>query len=277
MSKCLSANFSRLFRSPLFLLAGAFMAAMGVFMVLANYISMKEDGFLSHLDDVFFGAAILIGVISALFVSLFFGTEYSDGTIRNKIIVGHRRSSIYLANLITGITAALVFLAAFFLPAALLGLPLLNGFLCGPRQILLTLCCCLFLSAAYTALFLLAAMLCQNKAVTVAICILLAFGILFAGAYIQNRLSEPETYDQYVVTGENGMPSTVESMPNPSYLRGTERKVYDFFYDFLPGGQALQCVQLTVARPGLLMVLSCVIVLSSTGAGLLLFERKDLK
>ena len=34
-----------------------------------------------------------------------------------------------------------------------------------------------------------------------------------------------------------------EDVPNPSYLRGTEREVYQFFNDFLPTGQAVNITQ----------------------------------
>ena len=44
---------------------------------------------------------LMSGVVLSAFCSLFVGAEYSDGTIRNKIAVGHSRAAVYLANLVT--------------------------------------------------------------------------------------------------------------------------------------------------------------------------------
>ena len=40
--------------------------------------------------------ALFIGIILAVFCSLFIGTEHNDGTIRNKIIVGHEKSKLFI-------------------------------------------------------------------------------------------------------------------------------------------------------------------------------------
>ena len=55
------------------------------------------------LDAIFFVYAMLIGLVLSVFLPLFFGSEYSDGTIRNKLAAGHPRLSVYLANLITAV------------------------------------------------------------------------------------------------------------------------------------------------------------------------------
>jgi hypothetical protein len=40
-------------------------------------------------------------VILAISIARFIGTDYDDGTIRNKFIIGYTRSEIYAANLLT--------------------------------------------------------------------------------------------------------------------------------------------------------------------------------
>ena len=39
-----------------------------------------------------------------------------------------------------------------------------------------------------------------------------------------------------------------DDVPNPSYLRGTEREIYQFFNDFLPTGQAVNITQAAERR-----------------------------
>ena len=51
------------------------------------------------MDKMMLNYINIIGLFMAMFTSLFIGTEYDYGTIRNKIIVGHSRTSIYFSNL----------------------------------------------------------------------------------------------------------------------------------------------------------------------------------
>lgn len=67
------------------------------FQICSFIADMKQSGYPTALDDRFFAYSFFIGILSAIFCSLFTGTEYSDGTIRNKIVVGHSRISIYLS------------------------------------------------------------------------------------------------------------------------------------------------------------------------------------
>ncbi|MGY3662454.1 MAG: hypothetical protein ACXAHE_00930 [Roseburia sp. 1XD42-69] len=46
---------------------------------------------------------------------MFLGTDYSDGTIRNKLTVGHTRTNIYLANLIVTFAAGLLIMCVWFI------------------------------------------------------------------------------------------------------------------------------------------------------------------
>ena len=63
---------------------------------LLRYKDMKQSGYINNLDNGFFARALFIGIILAVFCSLFIGTEHNDGTIRNKIIVGQKeKRSIY--------------------------------------------------------------------------------------------------------------------------------------------------------------------------------------
>lgn len=69
---------------------------------------VSKFGYEATLDNFFFDYATYILVLGAIFCSLFIGTEYSDGTIRNKLIMGYSRQKIYCANLIVCIIANLM-------------------------------------------------------------------------------------------------------------------------------------------------------------------------
>ena len=67
------------------------MAAMGLYMTVELHTDMERLGYVSFLDEVLLNYGVFHIVLAAVFSSVFIGTEYSGGTIRNKIIVGHKR------------------------------------------------------------------------------------------------------------------------------------------------------------------------------------------
>ena len=276
MNKLLHANFARLIRNKPFWIGTLFMLAMGILFPLVSYFNMMDDGYTRFLDSSFLNCAFFIQIVSSVFCGFFIGTEYSDGTVRNKIITGQKRSAIYLDNLIVCAAAGLFMCLVYFLAHLAVGLPLLGSFRTDLTTVLLFVLCTLVLSLALTGIYTLAAMLIQSKAISSVVCILTAFLFLVAGTYINARLSEPEAYPIYTYSSDEGL-GEEKMEPNPRYLRGTERKVYEFLYDVLPGGQTVQCTSAESDHPQLLMAYSGLIFLASGGIGLIFFQKKDLK
>lgn len=279
MTKLLSANFLRLKKSILFWGCLILMFLLGAGFTLQRFweqTAYAEFGHISYIDEVFFRYALLIGIVMAVFIPLFFGTEYSDGAIRNKLIVGHSRVSIYLSGLITAFAAALSFCAAYILAVLAVGTPLISGIRLGMAQCAVFILGTLTLTAAFSALYVLIAMNCAKKAASAVACVLGVFLLLFAAIYISARLDAPEFHTNYAFS-INGQITEEELTPNPQYLQGTERKVYQFLNDFLPGCQAGQYIDMSVEDPGMLAVWSLAIAAGTTAAGAALFRRKDLK
>lgn len=279
MTKLLSANLLRLRKSMLFWGCLILMLLLGAGFTLQRYweqAAYAQFGQLSYLDEVLFRHGLLIGIVMAVFVPLFFGTEYSDGALRNKMVVGHSRLSIYFANLITAVAASFTFCAAYILAVLALGVPLLNGIRLAEAQCALFMLGTLALAAAFSALYTFVAMLCARKAASAVACILGVFLLLFAGIYINSRLNAPEFLREYSIAAD-GQVVEEEPKPNPQYPRGMEREVYQFLYDFLPGCQSIQYGDMSVENPALLAAYSLGILVVSAGAGAALFQRKDLK
>ena len=130
------------------------------------------------------------------------------------------------------------------------------------------------LAIAFASIFTLISMLNHNKAITAVVCILLAFLLLFAGAQLNKMLNEPETNMGLIMT-ENGQ--EYQEIPNPNYLEDGKREVVQFLYDFVPGGQALQCVSLEANNIAVLPVYSLIIIILTTGIGIFFFRKKELK
>lgn len=274
MCKLLSANFMRLKKDKFFWIGMAFMFAAGVFFPVMRYADMKQTGTINNIDNGFFGCALFIGIIMAVFCSLFIGTEYSDGTMRNKIVIGHKRASIYLANFITSAIVSIAMSIMFFLPYLCIGVPMLGFFEMDIKLVLLFSLAALMLAVAFSSIFTLVSMLSHNKAITAIICILLAFLLLFAGAWMNEMLSEPKTNMGLVMT-ETGQ--EYKELPNPKYLDDKGRNAVQFFYDFIPGGQELQCMSLDAVNIERLPLYSLIIVILTTGAGVIFYKKKGLK
>lgn len=78
-----------------------------------------------------------------------------------------------------------------------------------------------------------------------------------------------------LITTENGQ--EYQEIPNPNYLEDGKREVVQFLYDFVPGGQALQCVSLEANNIVVLPVYSLIIIILTTGIGMFFFRKKELK
>lgn len=276
MLKLLRADFSRLWKTKILWGAMALMTLIGAAIPLKYFIDNRSGASAWTPDTACFTFAFPVPILLSVLTALYIGSEYSDGTMRNKCIVGHRRGSIYLANLIVCAAAGAMLCAAYLLPYLCLALPLLGNFEAQLQTVLLYAGLNLLLVLAFTALYTLAAMLIQSKAHTATACILLAFALLFWGIHITSALNEPEYYSAYSYT-ENGVTVEAPDERNPNYLTGTKRQVYEFLHDFTPGGQALQLANMNTERPAQLALYSSMIVLASTCGGVLAFRRKDLK
>ena len=270
----LRANFFRLWRSAAFWAAVAVMFATGAF-ELAVGIDARRRGTPVPLDNRYMLFVLMGGIVLSAFCSLFIGTEYSDGAIRNKIAAGHSRAAVYLANLATCLAAGVLVCLGYILPMVVGGVPLMGGFELPLPSILWFTLCAFLMTGSLCAIFTLTAMLNQNKAVVAIICIFLAYFLLFLGIYLNSRLSEAAVIParEYV---ENGQILVREAMANPSYVQGVKRAVFALLYD-LPGCQAVQLIAEAEDCPIRLPLVSLTTLFASTGVGLALFHRKDLK
>ena len=105
--------------------------------------------------------------------------------------------------------------------------------------------------------------------------ILLALALLILDSSFYNALCEPETISPAIMT-ENGF-EIGEPEPNPDYISGTLRTVYQFAVDALPSGQAILLANQELARPGLSLAASAGLILLVSAIGMAIFRRKDLK
>ena len=278
MTKLLSAGFYRLFKSRVFWIMLVICILLQVFVCLDNFRFEQERPENSViLDDIVFSIVPAIGFISSALISLLLGEEYSDGVMRNKLTVGHRRSEIYFANLIVCTAGSFFTLAALFLSGGLLGFALFGGFTYDAGTLLWLILCCFLLTAALSAIDVLVVMCCQNKAVVAVLSLALVLVMLFAGSYLDSVLNEPEMQYGAMVVHEDGVMEFVDPAPNPHYVSGMTRTVMAITEDIIPMGQAIQINNFALKRSARWPLLSIALFTAVSALGYAIFKKKDIK
>lgn len=312
MIRLMRANLFRLFKSRVFRVCVAISPALdllSLILELGGNVPFRRAQV--PLEPNVFGNVPNIAFFLAVFAGLFLGTEYSDGGLRNKLIVGQSRAAVCLSELLTCIAAGLMFFAAQFSTELAIGLARGYRQTVPTGEIVSRVLICIGAFAALSALFTLLGALVSGKSscVTAAICLTMA--MLIGSAMILSELAEPEYLTPMRVTypdeiGENGEPRTeILTEKNPNYPVGLKRQTLETLNDLLPTGQLLRMGmsggETIVAqaddsapsgfsfetaekdtgsfaeRAAPMIGYSLGIVLLTTSAGLLVFRKKDIR
>lgn len=280
MSNLLSANLHRLWKSKAFWVCEIVSVLYAFFLSRELYMDMHVNGIRHPLDAGLCSYTVFAGIIQAVFCSLYLGSELGDGTVRNKVVAGHRKSHIYLASILVCGIASMAMMLTYLGVYLAMSLPRLLPLEADMATVVSIQAASLLLALAYCAIYTLIAMSGNNKAVVATACILLAFALFFAAISIRKRLDAPETYE--IVDYDQDSKEAVftgEFVRNSKFLPPSKRRVYEFLDNFLPGGQGLRLSGMMTPEltfNWILPVYSLGIVVVATGAGLALFTRKDL-
>ena len=213
MKKLLHANFSRLIRSKVFLICAAVMFISSVALTLysASFVKNFEEDYKFYLDVFVFNLAPYTALLSAVFITLFIGTEYSNKTIRNKLIVGHTRTNIYLADFITCFAGS-VFVIALWFVGMIPGVFLTDGFEMGFMGVLEYFFIAVGFTAVFCSIFVLIGTLAPNKALAVVLVMAVWFALMFLGYFADENMTNVN-FDKITII-ENGKETVVEEVRN---------------------------------------------------------------
>lgn len=271
MRNLLSAGFIRLRKDKVFWILMLIMLGCAV----TNMLLSNSESSLNRLEDYLFSYAPALGIFGAVYTGLCMATEYSDGTIRNKLVAGHVRSAVYLSNLILCFVATLCITITWLVGGLAAGVPLFGGLEMKMPELLILITVNILMVAALSAINTFIGMICSNKAVTSVVSIVTIIGMLIVASTVYNQLCATEMTSGIVMTME-GLQIT-DPEPNPYYVGGMLRKIYEFIIDFLPTGQGIQIANLEIGHPVRMMISSAVITMATTFGGIFLFEKKDIK
>ena len=221
MRNLTAANVRRLLKTVYFRISAALMAVIGLFEIIMVYRDYRVENGDPYFDGPLASVAPLTAFAIAVIVSLYVGSEYSDGTMRNKVIAGHSRGTVYLSFLVNSIIGgwilAAVWSVAYLVPGAILmkgeNPPIMYGIL---YLVMLLLLC------VFSAIFTFVSILFDNKAGAAVVCMVLALLLIFQGIAIRTILDEPEFYAPIspgvMVADCDEIPYAGEPEPNPNYL-----------------------------------------------------------
>lgn len=254
MRNLIWANFQRLRKSRIFWI-GLF-SAIGyvLFLLFMNYIEFRlhTDVSIIPVNWYLLSPFSILSLFCPIFCSMYIGTEYSDGTIRNFLIIGHTKRTIYMANFLTVSFACVGIAVCTSLFAALVGSLLFSWNIIYPMQFVLYYFNGLLMLMAMSSFFTFMAMLISNKANSVLVCILIFIACFILETIIKSRIFNVE-------------------------LIYSNIELLKFLYNCIPMGQCFQLTSGMAFHPFRLPIYSLLFIAVTIGCGLAFFEKKDLK
>lgn len=277
MIKLLNASFTRLRKNKPYWLFLIFSIGLALFMICTCYSDMKSYDEGIDVEQLILNYSTIIGVVIAIFTSLFLGVEYSDGTIRNKISIGHNRINIYLSNLIITTIASLFSYILFIVIIVIVGIPIFGGITMSIPKLLALLGCIFITIIAYSSIFTFIAMVISNKTIISVVNIMLAFSLIMIALMCFNKLDAPEKIQTGSLTNAETGEMEWTYVPNPKYPSEAEKKIYQTLSDINPAGQMFQIAGRTTPNLKILPIYSLGIIIVFSGIGIVLFNKKELK
>ena len=271
MIKLIKAGFFRLKKDIIFWLFVFSSIGIAVF-TLFRYNANEEI----NLDKIVNEFIMYIGLFIAIFVSIFVGKEYSQGIIRNKIIVGHRRISIFLSNLIISIVASILCEIVYLALVFLIGIPLFGQLQMTLSQFAMILLNTVLVIISFCSIFNFISMICSEITVSTTICI-----ILFITMYVvEASFSLTANTDKYITNtyiDENGVSHIVSQELDPNYPGDEKVKQARMIYLSIPQGQAMEIGSNDLEYLKQMPIYSIILICTINILGIYFFSKKELK
>ena len=272
MRDLIAANFRRMFKNNLFWGCVLFMFFVAVVELVSSKIEALSGGgsaASSVLDSLLYDGALRLSVVMAVFVSVFVGTDYSDGTIRNKITLGHHRGSIFFANLIACVSAAVLMQATHLFSLFVPGWFLFRDLTVATNEVISLILLDMLAVNAFTAIYVAVCMISRSKSTSAIVSLLFAFSASLLSLILFQELLQPE----YVMDSVSA-----ELVRNPYYIGGIKRTLFAFLNDALPSSQIMQLESgQVIGHAERFVIYDLAIIAFMTVGGIFVFQREDLK
>ena len=281
MIRLLHANFYRLKKNKVFI-GIIIITIIASFVILfntyqGNIINEKYNMTKTPIDRTYIIYINIISFLIAIFVSIFVGTDYSDGTIRNKIIVGHSRKNIYLSNLIISIVVGLVLEIIHLTIVTIIGMPLIGKIQMNILDFLYIILNMILLIIVFSSIFNFISMLCSNVTLSTVgslLLILIMYVFCMSISVVANSTKELKIQD----FDENGNLIT-QYIEDKNYPGDFNKNLCKTVINILPTGQAMELSDVNIDMKEIkiypLYSLGGIIIINVLG--IYMFNKKELK
>ena len=270
MIKLLKAGFFRLKKDVIFWLFIFLTIGMAGF-TLFRYLS--NEGV--YLDKILNEFIMYIGLFIAIFVSIFVGKEYGQGIIRNKIIVGHSRISIFLSNLIISIVVSLLCELIYLIIVFLIGIPLFGQMQMSFSQFAIVLLNTALVIISFCSIYNFITMICSEITISISICIIL-FVAMFVAQAALGFTANSRKYIEHAFW-DNGNKYIISQEPNPNYPGDEKVKQARTLYLSIPQGQAMKIGGNDLTYSAQMAISSIILIGVVNIVGVCIFSKKELK
>ena len=155
MTNLMNANLYRLKKSKCFWILLSIMFLLGIYFYI-NYNGFHPERCVNctnELGSVLFLFLESTWIILPIFTTAFMAPFTQNGIIKNMIVIGHKRSHIYLVNLVTNTLVSILFSLAFVIGAVLMGFIMVPEITIPIETLSFYIIDSIFLSISYASLF----------------------------------------------------------------------------------------------------------------------------
>ena len=276
MTRLLRENIKRMIKHP------ALWVCVALQIILTFIMTVKakaSPSFHFRLDAAYFMSISFwrfayTEIVVFVMGTLILGGDYQNNTLRNKLILGYSRESVFFSQFITLLTASLIMFFARLLFFCAFSIPLLKSFAFRSEYLWAVFFISLFSLVMYSAFVTFVISLTQSATKTLVICIsvFLVMMFLFVGGFIPPKYNESDYLTHAILPRDDYHCSdwaTGSVIKNAAF--------YKFLFDFFPSGHALQIWdEKSLCLWQILMYLILQTVALLTG-GALIFRYKNLK
>ena len=244
MYKLLNASFSRLRKNKIFLGLVILTIIIAAFMLISEYLDKVKYssvfGISSNTTDILLTNFInIIGFFIAIFTSLFVGAEYSDGTIRNKIVAGHSKKNIYLSNLIVSILVGIFLELIYLIVISIFSIPIFGLVQMNFSQLAVILLDIIMIIIVYSSIFNFIALICSNITISTVSSLLLILIMFVIDMLLSPTANSTEYIQKNIVMDEKGN-VTYEVVKNEDYPGKLVQTICKTISNFNPVSQAIE-------------------------------------
>ena len=275
MIKLLNANFYRLKKSKILWLVLLFTIFWAIFTLFTKYQSIKKYNSYIEIESLIFNFIYLFSFVITIFTTLFLG-DNSDNTTRSRIIIGHKKTHIYLANFITILTVTLTTYSLYTILILIFGKPLIGGITIPFSSFFLKLFNLILTLIAYSSLITFIATTVSDKVIVTILSIILYIILIFTAFLLVSRLSETEYYTSLIYNKETNSYTNIEEK-NPLYIPENTKKIIKLVIPLNPFGLSLLITSKENINLNLLPLYSLSLTIISMALTIIFFTKKEFK